>query len=76
MTTSEASRAAARLAEFEAALRSHRWFFDRCDSRRVYDEGLEERARLEAMRRALIADGLKAEADALWEKHCPTGACA
>ena len=75
MTTFEASCAAGRLREFEHLLATHDWQH----AQRGYVDatlGWNRQHRLEAMRRSLIAEGLKAEADALWAKHCPFGACA
>ena len=75
MTTFEESCARARLAEFEYLLKTHDWQH----ATRGYNEaalGFHRQHRLEAMRRSLIAEGLKAEVDTLWAKHCPFGACA
>lgn len=65
-----------RLAEFERALQYHDWRFDYSDDPSVYHRGYDSQQRLEAMRRSLIADGLKAEADALWSRYSPYGASA
>lgn len=76
MSTTEATPAAERLAEFERALQYHDWHFNYSDDPSVYHRGYDAQQRLEAMRRTLIADGLKAEADAIWSRYCPFGASA
>lgn len=76
MTTPTTAPLAERLAAFEKDLQAHDWRFEFSDDPGAFRRGLRERDQLEAMRRALIADGHKAEVDALWRQHCPSGASA
>lgn len=76
MTTFEESCARARLAEFEHLLKTHDWGHVTTTNHLTHRLGAYSQNRLEAMRRSLIAEGLKAEADALWSRYCPFGACA
>lgn len=76
MTTPTTAPLAERLAAFERDLQSHDWRFEFSDDPGAFRRGLLERDQLEAMRRALIAEGHKTTVDALWRRYCPSGASA
>jgi len=59
------------LAQFEAALAEHDWYFDYSDDYSVWQRGIRQHDELLRQRDALRGMGLGAAADALWRKHSP-----
>lgn len=59
------------LSEFEELLRTHDWFYNYADDSRAYDKGRKESFAIRLARTNLENEGLKAEADALFEQYKP-----
>lgn len=57
------------LLEFEELLRTHDWFYNYADDSRAYEAGRKESVAIRLALTNLENDGLKAEADALYEKY-------
>jgi hypothetical protein len=60
-----------KLQQFETDLKRHDWYFDYSDDHGVWVRGMSSVDRLRRIHAELVAEGLMAEANALWNKYAP-----